>query len=88
MGIKTAIPVEEAKIREHLAQVEKNIRNFRDRIAEQRRRTETLSADGHPTDVAEKTLKAYQKTLEVMVNLRKIITAELKNYRARRRSPN
>ena len=78
--------MEESKIREHLAQVEKNIRNFRDRIAEQRRRTETLMADGHPTDVAEKTLKAYQKTLEVMVNLREVIITELENHEARRRS--
>jgi hypothetical protein len=82
-----AIPVEDAKIREHLAQVEKNIRNFRDRIAEQRRRTETLSADGQPTDVAKKTLEAYQDTLEVMVNLRKIIITELENHQAQRQSP-
>jgi hypothetical protein len=82
-----AIPVEEAKIREHLAQVDRIIRNFRGRIAEQRRRTETLSTDGHPTDVAEKTLKAYQKTLEVMVNLREVIITELENHETRRRSP-
>jgi hypothetical protein len=82
----SVVLVEEAKIREHLAQADKNIGNFRLRIAEQRHRIETLSADGHPTDLAEKLLKTYQEMLEVIVKLRKVIITELENYDARHRS--
>lgn len=66
-----------AKIREHLAEADENIRKGKARIAEQEKRISLLAADGHSTDEAVATLKSMKELQETIEKHRQIILAEL-----------
>jgi len=66
-----------AKIREHLAKADENIRKGTARIEEQEKRILSLAADRHSTDEAVATLKSMKELQETIKKHRQIILTEL-----------
>jgi hypothetical protein len=68
--------MDDAKIREDLSKADEQIRKAEARILQQGARITRLSAQGYSTDLAEELLGKFRRTLENMVQQRKIIVGE------------
>jgi len=71
--------MDEAKTREHLAEVDKNIADAQAHIVKQRERVAKLATYGDAADEAEKLLRNYEGLLATLVQLRKTIIRELES---------
>jgi hypothetical protein len=65
--------MDEAKTREHLVEVDKNIADAQAHIVKQRERVAKLATYGDAADDAEKLLRNYEGLLATLMQLRKTI---------------
>jgi len=70
-----------ARIREHLAKADKDIKKGDARIRKQEKLIKALASDGHATEVAKETLKDFKKLQGTMEKHRDLVREELKRER-------